>query len=253
MKPVRVITYGRGSRVEVPFPDDRKVSRVHCQIVQYDNGTFEIIDFCSKNGTWVNGHKIVPRKLHPIESTDVVIIGATTLQWMSDFTFGPNGGIGEGGGDKSGGRGGKKKRVRKVGNGNKGGGNSRGTGGNDGVVGSDLSLVVFLCGLVSIGIVGYILINYFTSLGQGIAQALGGTEATIKLFPIYLHGIAGGGQWLKIIAAIVIGGVADLVDTFNENDNGLSSAGLWLANTGISIAVFFLALAIFAPQIVQTY
>ena len=79
---MKVITFGRSSRNNIVI-NDSKVSRVHCQIIQYDNGGFGIIDFNSTNGTFVNGRRITGEvKLH---QNDIVQIGNTRLQWQQYF------------------------------------------------------------------------------------------------------------------------------------------------------------------------
>ena len=95
------------------------------------------------------------------------------------------------------------------------------------------------------------MIEYYGNSLLGLGGAiLGGTAGFLKMFPWYLHGVAGsGGQWLPMIAAFVVGGAADLIDNFNKNENGLSRIGLWLANIGVSVALLFLVLAILAPTI----
>lgn len=57
-KPVVV---GRGGRADVRVQDEQ-VSREHFAIVQDGNG-FVIYDLNSKNGTWVNGHRVARQEL----------------------------------------------------------------------------------------------------------------------------------------------------------------------------------------------
>jgi len=54
---MKVVTIGRSSENDIAI-NDPKVSRHHCQIVQFDNGTFGIVDFDSTNGTFVNGQRV---------------------------------------------------------------------------------------------------------------------------------------------------------------------------------------------------
>lgn len=249
MKPVKVITYGRSSQNEKSFPTDPKMSRVHCQIIKYDNGMYQIIDFGSANGTWVNGRCIQKSVPQTLQSTDVVRIGETTLRWMDDFT-----GAGSYGGSHSGG--------------SYGGGGHDGDGygniGYNGNVSNNLdsddndkntnlnSIWVFIMGLVSIGIIAYIIIDYFTSFSGRLLGEFGQTSDVLKGFVVYLHGWFGiGGQWFPIIAAIVVGGLADMVASLGNEEGGLKTAGLWMANAAVSIGIIFLLLAIFAEQIVS--
>lgn len=79
---MKVITIGRSSNSDIQI-NDSYVGRVHCQIVQDDNGNYRLIDLDSKNGTYVNGKRIhgnIRLKL-----TDIVRIGKTTLPWQNYF------------------------------------------------------------------------------------------------------------------------------------------------------------------------
>lgn len=247
MKPVKVITYGRSSQNEKSFPTDPKMSRVHCQIIRYDNGMYQIIDFGSANGTWVNG-RCIPKSIpQPLQTTDVVRIGETTLRWMDDF-YAAGSGSGSGSGNGHGNGSGS-------GHGN---GYGNGSGNDDGYVpdpepthGIDASSILTLvAGIVSLGLIAYLIIGYFTSATYQLAS-MGGE--VFDGFVIYLHGWFGiGGQWFAIVAAIVVGGLADLFNSLSDSDdNGAKTAGLWMGNIGVTIGVIFLILAIFAEQIVK--
>jgi hypothetical protein len=114
------------------------------------------------------------------------------------------------------------------------------------------SIWVFIMGLVSIGIIAYIIIDYFTSFSGRLLGEFGQTSDVLKGFVVYLHGWFGiGGQWFPIIAAIVVGGLADMVASLGNEEGGLKTAGLWMANAAVSIGIIFLLLAIFAEQIVS--
>ena len=82
---MKVITIGRGSRNDVRLADS-KVSRVHCQIIQYDNGSFAIADFNSTNGTFVNGRRVYGTT--PLKKSDQVVVGQTNIQWQRYFNGG---------------------------------------------------------------------------------------------------------------------------------------------------------------------
>ena len=80
---MKVITIGRNYDNNIVV-NDGKVSRVHLQIVQDDNGNVSVVDLNSANGTLVNGKRITGEtRLH---ANDVVQIGNTTLPWQSYFT-----------------------------------------------------------------------------------------------------------------------------------------------------------------------
>ena len=83
MQPIKVVTFGRSSRNDVVL-HDAKASRVHCQIIQYDNGTFAISDFGSTNGTYVNGVRVNGQA--PLRKTDRVQVAGNELFWQKYFT-----------------------------------------------------------------------------------------------------------------------------------------------------------------------
>ena len=80
---MQYVTIGRSSRNRITIRDVA-VSRFHCQIVQYDNGTFAIVDFGSTNGTFVNGQRVQGQR--PLNYGDVVKIGNTTIPWQNYFS-----------------------------------------------------------------------------------------------------------------------------------------------------------------------
>jgi hypothetical protein len=219
---MEVITIGRNPGNNVVISDPL-VSRHHLQIIQDDYGNFRLADFGSKNGTFVNERRIAGEvRLNP---GDKIRIGNTALPWNSYFKM-------------------KAEPSRP----------------------SPLpppvpvsppnqyGIFVLLLGLASLGSIAYIVINYFTSFGNQVAGMFGGIEGSLKLFPIYLHGYFGiGGQWIPIIAALVLGIVADIVADAITEEDGLSNAGKGMANFAIGAAAIFLLLALFAEQIVKLY
>lgn len=79
---MKIIKIGRSSSNDVNI-NDPLVSRVHCQIIQDDNGNFRLIDTNSSNGTFING-----TKRHGeirLNKSDIVRIGNTTLPWQTYF------------------------------------------------------------------------------------------------------------------------------------------------------------------------
>ncbi|MDR1169679.1 MAG: FHA domain-containing protein [Prevotellaceae bacterium] len=227
---MKVITVGRNPGNNVVI-NDSLVSRHHLQIIQDDYGNFRLADFGSKNGTFVNGKRVTGEV--GLNSGDIIRIGNTTLPWNSYFkakaepsrpftppppvppVHVPD------------------EEVQSP---------------------SQYGIFVLLLGLFSLGLIAYIVINYFTSFGYQVAGMFGGIEGSLKLFPIYLKGYFGvGGQWIPIIAALALGIVADIVDSAITEEDGLSNAGKGMANFAIGAAVIFLALALFAEQIVKLY
>jgi len=68
-------TLGRGLENDFVLNDDRTVSRQHASII-FENGSFFIIDRCSKNGTRVNGRKVDGERVS-LSSGDCLCIGIT--------------------------------------------------------------------------------------------------------------------------------------------------------------------------------
>jgi len=62
---VGINTLGRSAENDVPV-DDLYVSRRHCIILVHSNGSCEIYDTASKNGTYLNGKRVTqPTRLRP--------------------------------------------------------------------------------------------------------------------------------------------------------------------------------------------
>ena len=80
---MKVITIGRQCGNDVIIDNDDKVSRHHLQIVQYDDGSFHLIDFNSTNGTYVNGDRVQGETV--LGEGDFVRIGDTMLPWSTYF------------------------------------------------------------------------------------------------------------------------------------------------------------------------
>ena len=80
---MKVITIGRHSGNDVVIDNDDKVSRHHLQIVQYDDGSYHLIDFNSTNGTYINGDRVSGEAV--LGEGDFVRIGDTMLPWTTYF------------------------------------------------------------------------------------------------------------------------------------------------------------------------
>jgi hypothetical protein len=236
---MQTVTFGRGSQNDVVF-SDMTVSGTHCRIEMDDAGRITITDLNSTNGTRVNGVAISsPTILNP---SDVVKIGNTTLDWQQYFNTSGTVVSGESSGSYSG---------------SSNRGYSRSSGGYSGSSYRDddsdskksegINVVVFLLGLISAGLIAYIIISFFSSGLYAFGSFFGGSEAGIKLFPLYLKGFMGiGGKWGLMIAAIVLGIAADIISALSSNeDNKLCSVGLWLGNAGVSVGAVFMVMAIF--------
>lgn len=224
--PQKTITIGRGLDNNVVINDD-KVSRIHCRIDLLSNGQYRIVDLGSKNGTYVNGNRVLGESL--MSSTDIVRVGNSLLSWKSYFSANgippsqtPPPDIKEPGSNE----------------------------------GKTYGFLVFFLGLIALGIDVFLVIKFFTSFANQVALAFGGVGSSIKLFPIYLRGYFGfNGQWGYMIAALVLGIVADFVgEVVDENDTSkdkLKSMGLTLANIAITVSIIFMLLAAFAFKIAE--
>ena len=80
---MKVITIGRSEGNDVVINDDDKVSRHHLQIVQFDDGSYQLIDFNSTNGTYINGDRVSGEAV--LGEGDFVRIGDTMLPWTTYF------------------------------------------------------------------------------------------------------------------------------------------------------------------------
>jgi len=72
-----LIEIGRdpGNNIVIP---DKKVSRSHLIIIK-DKNTYKVRDPGSRNGTYINGKKLMPDKLYLLNEGDIIKIGDTTL------------------------------------------------------------------------------------------------------------------------------------------------------------------------------
>lgn len=77
---MRTIRIGRGHDNDVVL-QDISVSRCHCQLIQYEDGSVIICDCGSSNGTFVNGRRIKGNTR--LERSDSVRLGNVDFQWTS--------------------------------------------------------------------------------------------------------------------------------------------------------------------------
>ena len=225
----RRISFGTSSDNDVVI-QGTGVSRRHCAILKYSDGSYAIEDY-STNGTFVNGRRISGSE--SLNVGDRVSLCSSDVSWWSYFNVPDPINVSE----------------EEKGNGNNYIPEPEKTT-------SSYSIIAFVLALASFLIILYIVIDFLTSGVSQFAKALGGTITMIKLFPIYLRGYFGiGGQWFAMIAALIAGGLADFIhEVLDESEeNKLGSATMFLANAGLSLSVIFLLLAIFAEQIVALY
>ncbi len=71
------VTMGRSKKADI-FLDDEKLSRVHAKITRVGMG-YRLIDLNSRNGTYVNGMRVLE---HPLNSFDEIAIGNTKFKFL---------------------------------------------------------------------------------------------------------------------------------------------------------------------------
>lgn len=71
------ITIGRSRKADI-FLDDEKLSRIHAKIARVGIG-FRLIDQQSRNGTYVNGMRVLE---HPLSSFDTIDIGNSKIRFL---------------------------------------------------------------------------------------------------------------------------------------------------------------------------
>lgn len=278
MKPIRVITIGRSSKNDVVIRDE-KASRIHCQILKYEDGSYGIVDFGSTNGTYVNGNKIYGEtRLTPYDN---VRIGSTTLPWRDYFSKTPQHTYAQATvsdpyaqqpayqqpqpqyqqpayqqpyqqpasqqpvyqqlvfQQSSDNSVGSHNEYSRVSH----------DSGNDTV-----GLWTFITGLAAMFLTLWVFVSYFVapSLAIELAGAFGGSF--IQCFILHLHGSAfSDGQWLWIILALVLGTASDFISgtSSRSEESSLETIGSTLANIALTVSGIFLLLAIFAEPILK--
>lgn len=244
---MQTIKVGRNPSPEndVVIQNDPYVGRRHCQFVKDDNGDYWVIDLNSTNGTYINGVRCAgTNRLH---CNDVVCIGNTTLSWMEFFPSEVKMDFVDNTQDlsiKKNNKGKKKVEVRE----NRKEQENRNNHVENEKSSPDLSAVIFFCGLISLGLIVYVVVNYFTSFGLRLGVAFGGDSAIIKLFPHYIRGYyLTSGQWMPLIIAVVLGYLTDILDFITgEKNSNLTTVGQELGNIGASIGVMFIVWALLA-------
>jgi pSer/pThr/pTyr-binding forkhead associated (FHA) protein/tetratricopeptide (TPR) repeat protein len=71
------VTFGRSKKADV-FLDDERLSRVHAKISRVGMG-YRLIDLESRNGTFVNGMRVLE---HPLSSFDEIQLGDTKIKFL---------------------------------------------------------------------------------------------------------------------------------------------------------------------------
>ena len=234
---IKSVKFGREFGNIPALANDHSASRVHCEIVQYSDGTCRIVDLGSKNGTFVNGKIITGETV--LASTDVVRIGNTLLKWQSHFpgmaspTVAPE-------------------SVEANPTNDYGAPPPQVAQGDSDSVG----IVVLLLGLAAIGILAYMVIVYFTSSANDVLRYFGGSKGSMAGFLVYLRGYSPWlkGQWALMITALVLGAVGDLIAGVTKEKKGsLFTVGSALSGLAVFVAIVFILLASFAPQILEQF
>jgi len=85
------VTFGRSKRADI-YLDDDKLSRIHAKITRVGMG-YRLIDMNSRNGTYVNGMRVLE---HPLSSFDQIEIGRSKMKFLiHDMVSGSVGGGGK--------------------------------------------------------------------------------------------------------------------------------------------------------------
>jgi hypothetical protein len=195
------------------------VSGHHLQIIQDDTGNFRLADFGSTNGTYVNGSKI--NREISLNPTDVVRIGNTTLPWESYFIQTPPADVNN-----------PVPPIPKPAEPEQSG---------------SYGILILLLGIAALGVIAYIVINYFNT---PIVSIFGDMGSSVFLFPIYLRGASElglGGQWVPMIASAVLA----IIAISKDGKDSISKAGEGMAGFALLFAVIFVILALFAKQILE--
>lgn len=75
------LTIGRREGNDVALPWDAEVSRIHAALERAGGDWTVVDDGLSRNGTWVNGERVVGRRR--LRDRDVIAIGATLLAFVA--------------------------------------------------------------------------------------------------------------------------------------------------------------------------
>lgn len=71
------VTLGRSKKADI-FLDDEKLSRIHCKVTRVGMG-YRLVDMNSRNGTFVNGIRVLE---HPLNSFDEIQIGNSKIKFL---------------------------------------------------------------------------------------------------------------------------------------------------------------------------
>lgn len=76
------VNFGRMPDNHIAFPgSDVSVSRYHSSLL-FEKGNFFVVDLGSKNGTYLNGKKLIPKSKTLIRPRDIIQIGSHLIQFL---------------------------------------------------------------------------------------------------------------------------------------------------------------------------
>jgi hypothetical protein len=85
--PVTLII-GRKVESDLQFPNDKSISRQHCRLTIYPNGSLTVTDLKSSFGTHINGIKSAPHEETPVENKSLLKFGnECTMIRISKYVF----------------------------------------------------------------------------------------------------------------------------------------------------------------------
>ncbi len=80
------VRLGRSSENDIIIPE-YSISQTHCEFSRTSEGEHRLLDLGAHNGTLINGVKLQPHALTPLESEDEVVIGRYLFEFLDSRTF----------------------------------------------------------------------------------------------------------------------------------------------------------------------
>ena len=81
-----LLVIGRGASADVTLPFET-ISRAHAQLARDDGGGHFITDMGSKNGTWLNGERLLSNQAYAVRDGDTIKFGDVEGVLMSPAMF----------------------------------------------------------------------------------------------------------------------------------------------------------------------
>ncbi|MCF7854261.1 MAG: FHA domain-containing protein [Candidatus Pacebacteria bacterium] len=76
-------TIGRASECSISIKNDAEISRYHCSVQRKDKDTFVVLDTSSKNGTYLNGERLLDEEVE-LKDEDRIRVGHTVLTFLKE-------------------------------------------------------------------------------------------------------------------------------------------------------------------------